>query len=166
MSPLEFLSNVRAIHWIAVAACILLIDYATGPFIQFPILFVIPVALGTATHGRRVGYALAVLLPLIRLSFFLEWALPSTWTLELIDTLVDVIILAGFAALINQVVRQQRNIRILEGMLPICGFCKRIRDEDGSWKQIESFITERSSAQFSHTFCVECGRKHYPELAE
>ncbi|HET9465309.1 MAG TPA: hypothetical protein VFO71_07260 [Gemmatimonadales bacterium] len=166
MLPIEYLSKIRAAHWIALAATILLIDYLTGPFIQFPILFVLPVALATATHGRTVGSLLAVLLPVVRLSFFLQWALPSSWTLEAVDTAVDVAVLIGFSVLIDQLIRQQREIRVLEGMLPICGFCKRIRDERGGWHQLESFITLHSGALFSHTFCQECGRKHYPGMVE
>ena len=75
-------------------------------------------------------------------------------------------ILVGFAALVHQIMRQQRQIRVLEGMLPICGFCKRIRDEEGQWRQLEMFITERSDASFSHTVCEQCGRVHYPGLME
>jgi len=166
MPPLEFLGKTRAVHWIVASAAILLLDYITGPFIQFPILFVVPVALATTTHGPRAGVGVAVVLPLLRLSFFLSWSLPTSWVLEAIDSAVDVIILIGFSLLIDKVIQQQRAIRVLQGLLPICGFCKKIRDEDGQWRQLESFITERSSARFSHTFCMECGRKHYPDLVD
>jgi hypothetical protein len=166
MLPLEFLSKSRAVHWRAASVAILAVDYGTGPFIQFPILFVIPVALATASHGRAGGIAVAAALPLLRLSFFLYWPLPSSWLLEAMDTVVDIAILIGFSLLIERILQQQRDIRILQGMLPICGFCKKIRDEAGEWRQLESFITERSSAQFSHTFCQECGRKHYKGLVD
>jgi hypothetical protein len=154
------------VHWISASIAILLVDVATGPFIQFPILFVVPVALATVSHGRTGGVVVAAVLPLLRLSFFLHWPLPSSWLLEGIDTAVDIAILTGFSLLIEHLLRQQREIRVLQGMLPICGFCKKIRDESGAWRQLESFITERSSASFSHTFCRECGRKHYGELAD
>jgi hypothetical protein len=74
--------------------------------------------------------------------------------------------LVAFAALIDQSMRQHRQIRMLEGMLPICSFCKRIRDERGEWRQLEVYIAERSAARFSHTFCEECGRAHYPDLVD
>jgi hypothetical protein len=164
--PLEFLGRVRAVHWIAASVAILLVDFATGPFIQFPILFVVPVALATALHGRVGGVVVAVVLPLVRLSFFLHWPLPSSWLLEGIDTAVDMAILSGFSLLVEHLLQQQREIRVLKGMLPICGFCKKIRDETGAWRQLESFITERSSASFSHTFCQECGREHYGALVD
>jgi hypothetical protein len=166
MQPIELLARARAVHWVTASVVILVIDYLTGPFIQFPILFIVPVAIATGVQGLIAGSSVAVLLPMVRLSFFLRWDIPSSWVLESIDTTVDMVILVGFAALINQVMRQRRQIRALEGMLPICSFCKRIRDEQGQWRQLETFITERSEASFSHTFCEQCGKAHYPGLVE
>jgi hypothetical protein len=140
------------LHWIAISIAILLVDFATGPFIQVPILFVIPVALATVFHGRVAGVVAAIVLPLARLSFFLHWPLPSSWFLEAVDTAVDVAILIGFSLLVEHLLQQQRAIRVLQGMLPICAFCKKIRDESGAWRQLESFITERSSASFAIPF--------------
>jgi len=57
-------------------------------------------------------------------------------------------------------------IKILSGMLPICSHCKKIRDDQGYWKQIETYISEHSDAQFSHSICQECLAKHYPNLVE
>jgi hypothetical protein len=166
MEPLKVVARARVAHWVIASALILLLDYVTGPFIQFPILFIVPVAIATAAHGLLGGLGVAILLPLIRLSFFLNWELYSSWAMEWVDTLVDVAILCGFAATIDQIVRQQRQIKVLEGMLPICGFCKRIRDQDGEWRKLETFITERSRASFSHTFCEQCGKIHYPGLVD
>jgi hypothetical protein len=161
-SPLR----VRAIHWILSSAAILAVDYATGPFIQFPILFVFVVALATTAHGRRIGMVVATLLPALRLLFFIHWQLPASWPLEIMDTAVDVAILVATAALIEKMLRQERELQVLEGMLPICSFCKRIRDEDGQWRQLETYISSHSSARFSHTFCRECGQREYPNLVE
>ena len=166
MEPLKLVAKARVEHWVIASALILLLDYSTGPFIQFPILFVLPVAIATAGQGLIAGLAVAILLPLLRLSFFLRWELQTSWALEWADTLVDVVILSGFAVTIHQIVRQQRQIKVLEGMLPICSFCKRIRDQDGEWRRMESFITERSSARFSHTFCEQCGKIHYPGFVD
>ncbi|OIO72278.1 MAG: hypothetical protein COW62_00355 [Zetaproteobacteria bacterium CG17_big_fil_post_rev_8_21_14_2_50_50_13] len=48
-------------------------------------------------------------------------------------------------------------IKVLKGILPICSYCKRIKDpEDESWKQIESYIDDHSEAQFSHSICPDC----------
>jgi hypothetical protein len=55
-------------------------------------------------------------------------------------------------------------IKVLSGLLPICSFCKKIRDEDGNWEMLEEYISFHSESEFSHSFCPECVAKHYPEL--
>ena len=166
MASLQALLNARPIHWIAISVIILLVDYLTGPSVQFPILFVFPVALATAGQGVAAGATLAVVLPVLRLGFFLEWPLVTSWPLQSLDSAVDVLILIGIASLIDGIVRQEWKIRMLEGLLPICSFCKKIRDEAGEWRQLETYIASRSGARFSHTFCQECGRRHYPDLVD
>jgi hypothetical protein len=56
-----------------------------------------------------------------------------------------------------------KRIKILEGFLPICAGCKRIRRQD-QWEQIESYISTHSLVSFSHSLCPACQRKYYPEL--
>ena len=54
-------------------------------------------------------------------------------------------------------------IKILEGFLPICANCKKIREEN-SWKHMEAYISEHSFAKFSHSICPDCRQKLYPEF--
>ncbi len=54
-------------------------------------------------------------------------------------------------------------IKTLSGMLPICSSCKKIRDDEGYWTQIETYLNEHSEAEFSHGLCPECASKIYPE---
>jgi PAS domain S-box-containing protein len=53
-------------------------------------------------------------------------------------------------------------VKMLSGLIPICASCKKIRDDSGYWNQIESFIRDRSEAEFSHGICPDCMRKFYP----
>ena len=48
------------------------------------------------------------------------------------------------------------NIKVLKGLLPICSCCKRIRDNQGGWKQLEVYLVEHTEADFSHTLCPDC----------
>lgn len=54
-------------------------------------------------------------------------------------------------------------IRKLEGIIPICSFCKRIRDDEGSWQPVDVYIRQHSDTHFTHGFCPECRAKHYPD---
>ncbi|MDD5679205.1 MAG: response regulator transcription factor [Kiritimatiellae bacterium] len=51
-------------------------------------------------------------------------------------------------------------IKTLRGLLPICMYCKKIRDDKQYWRQVESFISEHSEAQFSHSICPDCYKKY------
>lgn len=57
-----------------------------------------------------------------------------------------------------------KEIQILRGLLPICSYCKKIRDDEGKWTQLEKFIQENSEAKFSHSMCPECAQTIYPDL--
>jgi len=56
-------------------------------------------------------------------------------------------------------------VKVLSGMLPICASCKRIRNDEGYWQQIESYISAHSKTEFSHGVCPECAHLLYPGFA-
>jgi len=53
-------------------------------------------------------------------------------------------------------------VKLLSGLLPICSWCKKIRDKDGQWSQVESYVRRHSEATFSHGLCPECLPKYFP----
>ena len=55
-------------------------------------------------------------------------------------------------------------VKTLQGMLPICAHCKKIRDDQDNWQPMEFYISQRSGAKFSHGVCPDCLREHYAEL--
>ncbi len=55
-------------------------------------------------------------------------------------------------------------IKQLSGMLPICANCKKIRDDQGYYQQIEHYITEHSDAEFTHGICPDCAEILYPGI--
>jgi hypothetical protein len=57
-----------------------------------------------------------------------------------------------------------KRIRVLEGFIPICANCKKIRKTQDQWEQMEKYITQHSLAQFSHSICPDCARQLYPDL--
>jgi len=58
-----------------------------------------------------------------------------------------------------------KKVKTLSGLLPICANCKRIRDDDGYWHQVEVYVTKHSEADFTHGLCPECMKALYPDLA-
>ncbi len=60
--------------------------------------------------------------------------------------------------------RAEEDVKVLRGLLPICSYCKKIRDDEGYWQQVERYIAARSEADFSHGMCPDCGTKHFPGM--
>jgi len=67
-------------------------------------------------------------------------------------------------ALISDLRTAFDEINVLRGIIPICAGCKRIRDDQGYWNQLETYISERSEADFSHGICPECQEKWYGDI--
>lgn len=155
--------------WCGMACLLSLADFWSGPYLQFPITFLIPVALASWFNGRWQGLIFAFVLPLIRFYFVTEvWTVPWTWAEAAVNAVIRIIVLSLFAIVIAQTSRQhkqlKKEVRLLEGLLPICAYCKKIRDDQSEWQPIEKYISERSPAYFSHGFCPDCLKKHYGDL--
>ena len=65
--------------------------------------------------------------------------------------------------LVSELQEALDRIEVLDGLLPICSACKKIRDKNGLWHQVESYIRDRSRAEFSHGICPECAQELYGE---
>ncbi len=69
--------------------------------------------------------------------------------------------------LIEELQKALAEVKQLSGLLPICSFCKKIRDDKGYWNQLESYISQHSDIKFSHSVCQSCIKEHYPpEMAK
>ena len=60
------------------------------------------------------------------------------------------------AARVSELQVALANVRTLSGLLPICAYCKRVRDDKDYWQQIEQYVGDHSQAEFSHGICPEC----------
>jgi len=65
--------------------------------------------------------------------------------------------------LIRELQEAMAEIKVLDGLLPICATCKKIRDDKGYWKQLEDYISDHSKATFTHGICADCARKIHPD---
>jgi len=72
---------------------------------------------------------------------------------------------AALAGRITELQTALDQIKTLRGLLPICMYCKKIRDDKQYWQQVEGYISEHSEARFSHGICPDCYKKYFqPEL--
>ncbi|OPZ03735.1 MAG: putative transcriptional regulatory protein pdtaR [candidate division BRC1 bacterium ADurb.BinA364] len=71
--------------------------------------------------------------------------------------------MAELRRLNDELRRALDNVKQLKGLLPICASCKKIRNDEGQWSEIEVYIRQRSEAQFSHGLCPDCAKKLYKD---
>jgi sigma-B regulation protein RsbU (phosphoserine phosphatase) len=73
--------------------------------------------------------------------------------------------LAARLRVAGRILSLQAEVRQLEGLLPICAYCKKIKDDEQQWQHLESYISRRTEANFSHGVCPDCYTKHMvPQL--
>ncbi|VAX20467.1 diguanylate cyclase/phosphodiesterase (GGDEF & EAL domains) with PAS/PAC sensor(s) [hydrothermal vent metagenome] len=75
-----------------------------------------------------------------------------------------VVLLISEARDITEFKEALSKIKSLQGILPICSFCNKVRDENDNWRPVDTYIHERSEAQVSHSICPDCAREQYPDL--
>jgi hypothetical protein len=144
---------------LVLAALVLLLDYIVGPTIEFPGLFIIPVLYAAWYGGLKWGLPLS-LLPLAHIATVKAGGAPAGLYEVSLTAVVRVVALAPTAWWIASVSASQRalsrEVALLEGLLPICSYCKKIRDDAGHWQVLEKYIQERTAATFTHGVCETC----------
>jgi len=140
--------------------------------------YLIPIALVTLRSTRTAGLLTSVVCGVMWIS--MEVRSPTgnefLW-LDAWNNLLRVGVFVSFALILarfkGDMVREMKlnaklqaalaEVNQLSGLLPICAWCKRIRDDQGTWQQIETYITVHSEADFTHGICPDCARKHKAE---
>lgn len=71
----------------------------------------------------------------------------------------------AMAARVDELQRALDEVKTLRGILPICMYCKQIRDDGGFWRQVEAYVESRTEVEFSHGVCPACFEERFPEVA-
>src|SRR5262245_31506725 len=150
---------------------IAIIDYTTGWEVSFGIFYFVPIWLMTWTFNRKVAALISLACALVWLA--VDKASGTKYTNEWIhywNAGVRLAYFLTFALLLSKVREQLQKstaeVKQLSGLLPICASCKKIRDDNGYWEQLEKYISARSKAAFSHGICPDCVKKLYPEFSD
>ena len=147
--------------WIVLSVICLAIDYNLGPFIQFPIVYLVPVTLASWYSGRRFGLTLAVALPLGRFYFITLWDPPWTLTEAAINAAIRIGVLGSFAWLTARTASLNRalssDVRLLSTTLPVCARCRKIHDAQGTWQALDTYVGQNPDV-FTHELCPDCAQ--------
>jgi hypothetical protein len=154
-------------------------DVITGYEISFSIFYLAPICFVTWFAGKRAGLVIAIL---SGITWFIADIQAGHSYTHLGFPVWNAMVRLGFFALavillhrlhvvieaqaqtIRELEKARDEIRILSGFLPICSRCKKIRNDQGYWEQIESYIRDHSEAEFTHSICPECASILYPGL--
>lgn len=154
-----------ALAWFMVGVFCVWLDFWTGPWVSIPVALMIPVMGAAWVNGLRAGMAYSVILTVVRFGFSLVWPDPEPVLYSAINTFVIFFVfsvVAWFAHRAAEFGRHlQSEVKKLEGLLPICVFCKKIRDDGNEWQPVEGYIAQRSEADFTHGICPVCAHQHY-----
>lgn len=154
------------IYSLAIAAFVILLDYAVGPIVEFPGMFILPVMYGAWYGGLRWGLPLS-LIPLAHIATVWASGAPAGLFEVIITAVIRTMVLAPVAWWITSVGESQRALKkevdLLEGLLPICSYCKKIRDDAGEWQELERYIQDRTDVTFTHGVCGACVKAQLAE---
>jgi hypothetical protein len=153
-------------YWILLSIMILVANHS-DPYFDFPLLFVIPVLVASWYNGRWWGLALGIFMPAVRLYLVYQvWEIPSTLVHPLANALTRTFVLVCFALLADVIHRQRDRIKAMEGLLPICRHCKRIRDDNNQWQPVDVYLNQHAGTVFLQGLCSDCARDITAQLSQ
>ena len=160
---------------ISLIVCILgLVDWLTGFELNFFVFYFVPVSLAAWFLGLNASIVVAALCALVWCGADLisehiySSHLYAVWNTMI--PLMSFLVIGGVLSRIRYLLDRERwfsedlrqslsHIKVLESSLSICCQCKKIRDKEGQWEQLETYIGKRTDTQFSHGYCPECAKK-------
>jgi hypothetical protein len=171
---------IPASLWIIVFILILgVADWQTGYEINFFVFYFLPVCIAAWLYGSGVSVFVSIVCAGVwayadklaghsySSTYFFVWnTLVRLTAFIAIGFSIRKIFLLLKAEKENsqQLKSALAELRVLESFLSICCVCKKIRNEDGQWQQLESYISTHSDTTFSHGYCPECAKKAFEDI--
>ena len=163
---------------ILIALITLAIGYlknATGIIGSVAPFYLIPIAIVALRANRSAGVVTGVICSIVWTILDFRYAgkisyWPETWSI-LMRAGIFVMFALALARIKYDIMKEMRlnaelqaaltEVKQLSGLLPICAWCKRIRDDDGNWESVETYISVHSDADFTHGICPDCAKKYH-----
>jgi hypothetical protein len=134
----------------AMGLAILLLDLVTGPYLLFPIFFVIPVALAAWFYSPRLAYALGFLLPVGRLFIAMNVDVTSPFPYMIVNALIRVGLLLFIAFLVSRTARLTKELeRRYDDIVTLCAWSNTV-EYQGEWISFEQYLLRRFNINTSH----------------
>jgi hypothetical protein len=152
--------RLNPVYSLPLAAVIALIDYAVAPNAEFPGLTLFPI-LFAAWYGGLAWSLPFAAFPFVHVvNLSLKGAGPDELYAAVLAAAVRAVLIVPISIWIAGISSSERALKkenaMLRGLLPICSYCKKIRDGEGDWQVLEKYIEERTDATFTHGICETC----------
>lgn len=156
---------------VSLVSTVTLLDVGTGDEVAVSSLFLLPVTLASWTAGRKVGFFVSIACAVSVLGVDLwsgrqyRHAFTPFWNAA--------IVLSFFVVVASLVTNRRRlegeqearlqeaiaSVKTLRGLIPVCAWCKKIRDDRGYWSEVEAYVAAHTEADFTHGVCPDCAGK-------
>jgi hypothetical protein len=178
MTPISVSKSFNWIYALVILLSVAVTDYMTGYELGFFAFYFLPIAFAAWRLGLFSALVMAIFSAMVW--FWMDALTGHVYRNNIVAVwntiirLISFIIIGWGLAWIHDVLLKERKItaelrralaeiKILQGILPICASCKKIRSEQNEWQQMEVYITAHSRAQFSHGLCPECAKRYLEE---
>lgn len=169
--------KIKAATWLALAAAVGglgCVDWVTGFEVSMFVFYFIPVGLAAWRLGMAAGVSLALLSAATwGLADYYAGHVYSSQMIAVWNIFVRLVafltvawltarnsaLLARERAISTELRKTLAEVQALEGLLPVCISCKKIRNDRGEWEQMERYVQSHSAATFSHGYCPECAKQ-------
>jgi glucan phosphoethanolaminetransferase (alkaline phosphatase superfamily) len=155
-----------------------LLEYWTGSGYRMKIFYLVPISYAAWYAGKIYGIAFSIVAVMTMLypdmaSGTIHGDVPLIWNMAMYFAFFVIVILLlsklrstmqQLAGLITKMQNALNAVQELSGILPICANCKKIRDDEGYWHDVDVYISRHTKAEFTHGICAECANKLYPSL--
>ena len=151
-----------------------ILDWQSGFELNFFVFYFIPVSIAGWLYGNKISIYISILCAFVwayadQLSGH-HYIMPYFFVWNTLIRLTSFISIGFFSSKVAKILASEKEkteklekslskIKILESFLSICSVCKRIRNENGQWQQLDSYISTHSDTKFSHGYCPECAKK-------
>jgi hypothetical protein len=146
------------------------VDYLTGWEISFSIFYIYPIFVASWYIGRRTGIVLAVLSSILWLIADLasghqfSHVLIPGWNMAV--RLVFFLLIGVSVPYLRRELHASHNaLQKLTSLLPLCAWCKNIRDSNGKWSRLEEYLQDEKGIEITHGICPDCIEKYYSRRA-
>lgn len=152
---------------VPIVLALVAVDYATGPYFQFPSVYVVLIVAASWFIDVTAGLTLAVVMPLTRVLLMeMVWHQPWDPVAYLSTAAARMASWSLLAVMTARLAHHERNLRrevdVLVSLLPVCAYCHKIQASDERWQPLDAYASEHRD-QFRHALCPDCARRQFPE---